>query len=62
MDDPTQITYGLSENVIIFDLGLIGQGQIQGQICFENFNFGNMNFFNIERMHKFQPNLYHTMP
>ena len=44
MGDPIQFTYGLSENVTIFDLGLLIQGQIQGQTFLRNGKFQNIIF------------------
>ena len=62
MGDPIQFTYGLSENVIIFDLGLLIQGQIQGQTFLRNGKFQNIIFQNIEAMLGSSPNSYWTVP
>jgi hypothetical protein len=62
MGDPIQFTYGLSENVIIFDLGLLVQGQIQGQTLLKNGKFQNIIFLNIETMLGSSPNFYCTVP
>jgi hypothetical protein len=61
MGDPIQFTYGLSENVIIFDLGSLFQGQIQGQTLLKNGKFQNIIFKNIEAMLGSSPNSYCTM-
>ena len=53
--------YGLSENVINFDLGPIGQGQIQGQILLKNFKFENIIFFKMEGIHRLSPNFFYRM-
>ena len=53
--------YGLSENVIIFDLGPIGQGQIQGQILLKNCKFENIIFFKMEEIHRFISNFFYRM-
>ena len=62
MGDTIQFTYGLSENVIIFDLGSFFQGQIQGQTLLKNGKFQNIIFFNIETMLGSSPNFYCTVP
>ena len=53
--------YGLSENVIIFDLGPIGQGQIQGQILIKNCKFENIIFSNMEGIDRLIPKFFYTM-
>ena len=50
--------YGLSENVINFDLGPIGQGQIQGQILLKNCKFENIIFFKMEGIHRLISNFF----
>ena len=61
MGDPIQFTYGLSENVVIFDLGPLVQGQIQGQTLLKNGQFRNINFLNIEEMLGSSLNSYCTV-
>ena len=61
MGDPIQFSYGLSENVIIFDLGSLFQGQIQGQTLLKNGQFQNINFLNIEEMLGSSLNSYCTV-
>ena len=53
--------YGLSENVINFDLGPIGQGQIQGQIFLNNCKCESIIFFNMEGIHRFIPKFFYRM-
>ena len=62
MGDPIQFTYGLSENVVVFDLGPLVQGQIQGQTLLKNGKFQNIIFLNIEAMLGSSPNSYYTVP
>ena len=53
--------YGLPENVINFDLGPIGQGQIQGQILLKKWKFENIIFFTMEGILRLIPYFFHTM-
>ena len=53
--------YGLSENVINFDLGLIGQGQIQGQIILNNCKCESNIFLNMEGIHRFILKIFYRM-
>ena len=62
MDDPIQFTYGLSENVNIFDLEPLVQGQIQGQTLLKNGKFQNIIFLNIEVILGSSPNFYCRVP
>ena len=62
MGNPIQFTYGLSENVIIFDLGPLVQGQIQGQTLLKNGKFQNIIFLNIEVILGSSPNSYCRVP
>ena len=52
---------GLSENVIKFDLGPIGQGQIQGQILLKKCKFENITSFTMEGILRLIPSFFHTM-
>ena len=62
MGDPIQFTYGLSENVVVFDLGPLVQGQIQGQTLLKNGKFQNIIFLNKEAILGSSPNSYCTVP
>ena len=62
MGDPIQFTYGLSENVVIFDLGPLVQGQIQGQTLLKNVKFQNTIFLDKEAILGSSPNSYCILP
>ena len=52
LKDPIYFLYGLSENVLNFDLGLLGQGQIEIQIFVKICTSQNIIFLSIEGMYR----------